>query len=305
MLSLSVIIPTHRRPQILRECLRRLANQTIADDLEVIVVSDGPDPEVAQLCTQAFRFPLSAFRYLEIPKSQQGIARNFGVKHATAPYTLFIGDDIFLEPDACERHLAAHDRIAKERTPLAPATGNGTGESEVSAAVLGFTTWDPAAGITPVMQWLERSGWQFGYPMIRKYGHALIPAKRQERFTYTSHISIPTNTARRFCFREDMTSYGWEDVEWGLRLKEAGIRLYYEPDAKALHHHRITLEQSVERMKTLGQSLVALAHQVPAFQKQISAIRQVTLRVHSLLPTMNGMHCRAFLQGMWKAMRNG
>ncbi|MDD5103002.1 MAG: glycosyltransferase [Candidatus Peribacteraceae bacterium] len=287
MPSLSVVIPTYRRPNILKLCLKCLETQTIADELEVIVVSDGPDPATAALFKNPTPYALRPITYLEIPKSQQGAARNAGVKRATAPFVLFIGDDTLLEQNVCEKHLAAH-RASQSLIP----------NPQSPIVVLGFVTWDPVVEITPVMRWLEKSGWQFGYPKIRKYAHGFLPAKIQEHFTYTSNISVPTEVARRFHFREDLSLYGWEDIEWGMRMKQAGVRLFYEPDAKALHHHHMTLEQSLARMETLGQSLVLLAQNVPDFRKQISAIRRLALRVRSLLPTMAGRHQKAFLRGI-------
>ncbi|MFH1443951.1 MAG: glycosyltransferase [Candidatus Peregrinibacteria bacterium] len=299
MSSLSVVIPTFRRPNILRLCLKCLEAQTIADELEVIVVSDGPDPETAKVFQGPTSYQLQAISYLEISKSQQGAARNAGVKRATAPFTLFIGDDILLDRSACQRHLECHGERSRTMTqnfhpsPFDYAQGD--------MAVLGFTTWDPVVEITPVMHWLERSGWQFGYPKIAKYAHNFLPKRIQERFTYTSNISVPTDTARTFRFREDMTLYGWEDVEWGLRMKQAGIRLYYEPDAKALHHHHMTLQDSLRRAETLGQSLVELAHMNSAFRSNLAPWRLLSQRARSLLPTMAGKHRRAFLRGMKQA----
>src|SRR5205823_1924992 len=99
-----------------------------------------------------------------------------------------------------------------------------------------------------VMRWLEKYGWQFGYPKSESYAHDFLPTDIQHRFTYTSHISLPTETAKRYPFLEDVSLYGWEDIEWGMRLRDAGIRLFYEPDARAFHHHPMTLEQSLKRM---------------------------------------------------------
>lgn len=313
MPSLSIIIPTYRRPHILQLCLKCLEAQTIADELEVIVVSDGPDPETAAL----FRNPtppahrslgeggyaLRPITYLEIPKSQQGAARNAGVKCSHTPYILFIGDDILLERDACEKHLAAHAFLMKEQPPLSPSGGKGAGDRRLNA-VLGFTTWDPTMEITPVMRWLEKGGWQFGYPNIAKYAHAFLPAKMQERYTYTSHISVPTEVARRFPFREDMTLYGWEDIEWGNQMKQAEVGLYYDPDAKALHHHHLSFEDSLRRAETLGRSLVRSAEISPLFQRKLAPWRLWLRRLSALLPTMEGRHRRAFLQGVKSAMRN-
>ena len=279
MPSLSVVIPTHERAEILKLCLRRLEEQTIADEIEVIVVSDVHDAKTASLFQkEIWRIPLQFF---EIEKCQQGVARNRGVEKASSPFVLFIGDDILLENDACERHLAAHYSLRQEKT-----------------AVLGFTTWDPVLDISPVMRWLEKSGWQFGYPLIRKYTHDFVPAELQERFSYTSQISVPTVTARHLPFREDVSLYGWEDIEWGQRLKETGIRLYYEPDAKALHHHHLSLEQSLERMEILGMSLVSMARRIPTFKKKLARRRVLALHMLASLPTMSGMHRRAFLRGI-------
>ena len=281
MPSLSIIIPTNRRAAILSQCLEHIERQTIAKDLEVIVVSDGHDPETVQ----AISSQRSAVRFFEIPKSQQGVARNRGIQMASADLCLFIGDDIFLAPDACEKHLKIHQSYKLQATSY-------------QLAILGFTTWDPSLEITETMRWLDHTGWQFGYNRITHYAHNCIPRHLQHRFTYTSHLSLPTSTAKEIPFREDVTLYGWEDMEWGMRLRDAGVRLFYEPDAKALHHHRITLEDSLRRMETLGRSIVTLSHINPALDRMPQGWKFIAYKFLAMLPTMRGRHARAFLKGL-------
>lgn len=278
MAKLSVIIPTYRRAAILAECLKRLERQTVASELEVIIVSDGHDDKTAALFAKS-TWPMTV-KFFEIEKSQQGSARNEGLAHASAKTVLFIGDDIFLEPNACAIHLAVHDS-----TPH-------------SVAVLGHTTWDPSVGITPVMTWLETSGWQFGYPKISAFSHTLLPENIQHRFTYTSHISLPLSEAKKRLFRTDVHLYGWEDIEWGMRLQSSGVRLYYEPQAKALHHHRMTMEDSLKRMETLGRSAVEIQKKVPEFDRVPTGWKLFWYRVAALLPTMAGRHRKFFLRGL-------
>lgn len=121
--KLSVVIPTYKRAEILRHCLEHLMLQTCVKEMEVIVVSDEhdekttqlfnrnqesrtrPDDPVGRVKNQEWPFPVQFF---EVEKSQQGVARNEGVKHAKGEIVLFIGDDILLAPDACSRHLTAH-----------------------------------------------------------------------------------------------------------------------------------------------------------------------------------------------------
>jgi glycosyltransferase involved in cell wall biosynthesis len=232
--------------------------------------------------------------FFEIPKCHQGVARNVGVQHATGERVLFIGDDILLAPDACEKHCPHPCLSGRQALPLSYEE---RGESR-SGAILGFTTWDPAVGITPVMRWLETSGWQFGYPSIARYVHEVIPPAVQHQYSYTSHISLPLSIAKKIPFRTDVHLYGWEDIEWGMRLRDAGVQLVYESDARALHHHHMTLENSLKRMETLGRSAVEIQKKVPEFDRAPKGWRLLAYRILSLLPTMSGKHRKAFLRGL-------
>lgn len=275
---LSVVIPTHKRAAILRQCLEHLGRQTLRDQIEVIVVSDDHDSDTAALFRHSTSHILRA-TYIEVPKCQQGVARNRGVQEAKGDLVLFIGDDIFLAADACERHVHAHQ--------------NHHGDT----VVLGYTTWDPQITITPVMKWLEKNGWQFGYPMIARYARQFLPKEIQHRFTYTSHVSLPTSVARSHPFLvTDL--YGWEDVEWGKRLAEFGVRLFYEPAAKAWHHHLITMQDSLRRMETLGTSVAAMTKREPDFDRMPRGWKLLAYHLLSILPTMRGQHAKAFLTGI-------
>lgn len=290
MPSLSVIIPTRQRARILTNCLDHLARQTIANDLEVIVVSDGRDEDTEFLFLDPPWKGL-AIQFIEIGKSQQGVARNRGVAQASAPVCMFIGDDIFLAHDACEKHVTAHEKSQKNSKSHIPGPMS-------DIVVLGFTTWDSQMEITPVMRYLERSGWQFGYPLIASYAHNFIPRSMQHRFTYTSHISVSREVAKAQPFREDIELYGWEDIEWGTRLKNDGVRLYYEPDAKAVHHHSLNLEQSLQRMETLGESAVRMSKLVPGLDCRPTGLKLLTYKIAAMFETMDGQHRKAFLKGM-------
>lgn len=276
--ALSIVIPTHRRAEILQQCLWHIEEQTIYDQIEVIVVSDGEDAATAKLfADNVFQVPVTFF---SVPKSQQGVARNYGVGKANAPVTLFLGDDMFLDPDACEKHLEIHEESGGR-----------------PRSVLGRIDWDPKAGITDAMLWLDRTGWQFGYGFLSEFEHRELPRNIQHRFSYTGNISLPTALAKRFPFREDASLYGWEDIEWGWRLAEAGIPLFYEPDAKMLHHHQVTLEDSLKRMETLGQSAVLFDSVNPQLGILPKGWKLLLYRVGALFSTMRGRHMRAFLRG--------
>lgn len=284
MSSLSVIIPTHERADTLRSCLAHLEKQTIADTIEVIVIGDTHDDATTKLFAETkWKMPVS---FEEIGKCQQGTARNRGVAKAQAPVCLFIGDDIFLENDACALHESIHRNLP---TPC---------------AVLGSTGWDPAVGITDAMDWLARSGWQFGYPKIERHAGDFLPKDIQHLFSYTSNISVPTETARALPFLENISLYGWEDVEWGMRMKERGTPVFYEPNARAVHHHKITMEDSIKRMETLGESVVMIQKIAPDFDRRPKGWKRIAYEIFSKFPTIAGRHRAAFLRGIRKAESN-
>lgn len=282
-MSLSIIIPTHQRPATLQRCLEYITSQTLAKELlEVIVVSDGED-RLAEHVVLSRAWPFSC-RFSSIEKSQQGAARNYGVQQAKHDIILFIGDDIFLSPSACELHLARHKN---ENRPI---------------AVLGFTTWDPAIEISPVMRWLETSGWQFGYPQLKSYAGNIVPKNLQHFFSYTSHISLPRSIALLHPFQATQR-YGWEDIEWGLRLKNAEIPLLYESKAIAFHHHPVTLEQSLQRVETLGETAVEFSMTSPELDIVPHGIKYYLQYIQGYLPCFAGQHRRAFLCGVRKAKK--
>lgn len=274
---LSVVIPTYRRPAILSACLEHLERQTIADRIEAIVVSDGHDPAtVDAVGARAWKIPV-IFR--EIPKSQQGAARNAGMKDARGDYVLFLGDDMLLTPGACEAHLRGH---------------GGRGD----VAVLGHIEWDPTVGITPVMRWLDKTGWQFGYAFLEAYAGTRVPEAMQHRFTYAGNLSMRAEVARSTPFPEGVDGYGWEDVAFGMELKKKGVGLVYQPSARALHRHHIVLEDSLARMRAIGKSARIFARRDPSLDIEPTGWKLLAYRVLALLPTIRGKHAKALLEGL-------
>lgn len=278
---LSVVIPTHRRPAILSACLEHLERQSIATDIEAIVVSDGHDPAtIAAVAGKEWKVPV---RFFEIAKSQQGTARNAGVREAKGEVILFINDDILLAPGACQAHLDTH-------------------AAHPGVAVLGRMDWDPGVGITPVMRWLDKTGWQFGFGMLEQHAGRRVPEDVQHTFTYASNLSLPAAIAKDAPFPEGLTEYGWEDIVFGMDLKKKGVGLLYEPSAHGLHCHRIDLADSLKRMRAVGRTAALFARRDAAFDRVPKGWKLWAYRVLSLLPTMRGMHARALLQGMRNAV---
>jgi GT2 family glycosyltransferase len=101
--SVSIVIPTYKRPDLLNRCLLALTRQTVpGHSFEVIVVDDGRDDETRAL-VEAFNERnqgAPAFRYLQ-PDGTRGpaAARNRGWQQAEAPLIAFTDDDTRPEPN--------------------------------------------------------------------------------------------------------------------------------------------------------------------------------------------------------------
>jgi glycosyltransferase involved in cell wall biosynthesis len=112
-LSVSVIIPTYNRKEMLLESLQSLALQTFpSDGFEVIVVDDGSTDGTRAVEAHSFPF---ALRYLWQPNGGDAAARNHGAEQSRSDILVFIDDDIVIEPDflTCliHEHEACNDLI--------------------------------------------------------------------------------------------------------------------------------------------------------------------------------------------------
>ena len=112
-MKISVVIPTHRRPDALRRCLESLVRQDISpQDFEVVVVADGPETRLVM------EVPF-ALRWVELDRNRgQAAARNAGAGAARCEWLLFLDDDLVATPGLVRSHLerAAAGRVVFGKT---------------------------------------------------------------------------------------------------------------------------------------------------------------------------------------------
>lgn len=100
----TVVIPTYRRPALLRDAISSVLRQRRPVD-QLIVVSDGPDDETAAVARGA------GVELVEVPHGGVARARNAGIAAATGDWVCFLDDDDAYHPDflaELEAYLAAH-----------------------------------------------------------------------------------------------------------------------------------------------------------------------------------------------------
>ena len=93
-MTISAIIATVGRPEMLRRCLDSLTKQTVPVS-EVVVVHCGDDVETQKMAQDAWPF---AVRYFHHPERNCARQRNFAIAHAKYLDLLLVDDDVEVDP---------------------------------------------------------------------------------------------------------------------------------------------------------------------------------------------------------------
>lgn len=99
--KVSVVIPTYKRPELLKRCLKALLSQDFAaEDYEIIVVTDGMDENTHRMIrnSRLFDFFPNLFCYSLPFKKGPAAARNAGWRVAKGSLILFTDDDCIPSP---------------------------------------------------------------------------------------------------------------------------------------------------------------------------------------------------------------
>jgi glycosyltransferase involved in cell wall biosynthesis len=102
--TVSTIIPTQRRPQMLREAAASALGQTFKD-LELIIVLNAATPEAVAAAKDIARHPNVVLVALD--RASLPAARNAGIAAARGEWVAFLDDDDVWMPTKIERQLAA------------------------------------------------------------------------------------------------------------------------------------------------------------------------------------------------------
>ncbi len=237
--SVSVVIPTKNRCDVLQRTLECLEGQTgLARPFEVIVADDGSSDKTPDFLASppSYSFPL---RQIRLSGCGPATARNHAIALAAAPRALLLGDDTFPNPDTLAEHLA--------------------GAGEAAVGIQGRIEWDPDQPVTPVMHFLAPEGPQFYFKGLE---HAQpIPYTA----LYASNFSAPT---RWFCedpFDQGFPAAAFEDTELGFRWQQKGRKVLYWERAVCYHqHHYESIEPFLARQRGAGRAARYAASLHPA-----------------------------------------
>lgn len=209
--QLTVVLSTLGNYAVLERVLDGYDRQDApAGSFEVLVVSDlkEPDPAAVDAAIGERSYPV---RRLTGHVAGLSANRNTGWRAARAPVVLFTDNDTIPVPSLVRRHLRHHGEH--------PA---------FEVAVAGHVRWARGLKVTPFMRWLDR-GVQFSYDAVSgDEGHwALL---------YGANCSIKVTLLDRVGgYDEKRLPYLYEDIDFGYRAREFGLRVIYDRDAIVDH----------------------------------------------------------------------
>jgi glycosyltransferase involved in cell wall biosynthesis len=96
--TISIVVLTHDRKRLLRDCLHSLLAQTYPRDKIEIVVSDDGSRDGTRELVEQMQATDGRIKYAYQPHRGIAAARNHGLAHATGAVVAIVADDYILDP---------------------------------------------------------------------------------------------------------------------------------------------------------------------------------------------------------------
>ena len=206
MTTASIIIPSYRGAQRLPRLLSALAAQS-AKDWEAIVVIDGDMDGSEEVVAKYSHLPI---RSLVFPQNRGRVAAlNAGHEAAEGDVLIRCDDDLEPAPDYVERHVANH--ADREQGTI---------------------------GICLNVLLDNRYTAVYGAEADERVRAGAYRADDNQTWRYwAGNVSITKEVWDRIGPYDDhYQAYGWEDVDYGWRLHQAGIPIVVDPALATRHH---------------------------------------------------------------------
>lgn len=245
--SVSVIVCTRERPEVLRRCLQRL-RRLEHSKLEFVVVDNAPTDDATREVVEAEVGQDARFRYVVESRPGLSTARNRGAKEATSEILAFTDDDVEVDPGWVRGLLRGFSRRSDVAcvTGLVAAAALDTGaERYFDARVSWSVNCDSqifdlqppagAGGLYPYQPGLFGTGANFA--MTAECLHLLGG--------FDEALGAGSRTG------------GGEDIDVFVRVVLSSAALAYEPSALVWHHHRIETAELRHQLFAYGTGLTA------------------------------------------------
>jgi len=212
----TLIVPTYNRADRLRALLHCASEQSGDTLVRVVVCDDGSSDHTAEV-VRSFedRLPL-VHAYQEDRGFRAGQARNLGIADAIGDVAIFTDDDLVFRPDFVRTHVEAHER-----------------RGEALSVALGLRYRRPAfEGDVPQLE--EITSGERDDRIADLEGRDVAGHDTPWMFVYSCNFSVRLG-GPELRFHEGYLGWGFEDLDLGYRLHQAGYAIFEAPQARVLH----------------------------------------------------------------------
>ncbi|MBZ0266403.1 glycosyltransferase [bacterium] len=225
----SIITPHYNSHHTLLQLKTALQSQTFPlDNFEWIIIDDGsqsPLPEEITSNESSLNIVTNVFQ----ENRGRAAARNKGIEIARGEIIVFLDADMV--PATCWLEMMVR------------------GVSESGGILVGKLGLHPSLPMTAYMRYYHSRG------AAKIQGGCEIPGK----YFTAANSALPAKIARDSGgFDRAFKAWGGEDLEFGLRLEEHGMKLYHEPRAKAWHFHKPEWTEMERRYRIYGREVIPM-----------------------------------------------
>jgi len=239
MLFFSIIIPLYNRPQEIDELLFTLVQQDY-EQFEVLVIEDGSTLD-AEGIVASYQDKLN-LRYFRKMNEGQGFTRNFGFERAKGDYFIVFDSDCLIPVDYLKivNHYLTHYPLDAYGGPDAAHESFTPIQKAISYSMTSpFTTGGIRGNKKHIGQFHPRS---FNMGISRGVWEKVGGYK--------------------------LTRLG-EDIEYSIRIHEAGFKIGLIPDAKVYHKRRTNFYQFYKQLHFFGRARINIYKHFPSELKLV------------------------------------
>jgi len=227
---LSIVIVNYNASPYLENCLRSIYSDSSVKTttFEVIAVDNNSKDESVKMVRE--KFP--DVRLIENERNEGFIrANNKGIMASKGTYILSLNNDTFVLPGALENLVNFMD-CHPEAGGCGAKVLNGDGSIQHQCK-RGFPTLSSAFFYFLHLHQL--------FPKSKLFGRYLMTYLDPEKISEVDSVSGSCLMVKRAVIKdvgimdEDYTMYG-DDLDWCYRIKKAGWKVYYVPDAEIIHY---------------------------------------------------------------------
>ncbi|MFT5112760.1 MAG: glycosyltransferase involved in cell wall biosynthesis [Parasphingorhabdus sp.] len=239
-LSISVVIPTCNRPELLSQCLDSLSKQNGVTDIEIVVVDNNPEAGLVEPIVANFPNVILVKEY----KAGAANARNSGCKKSKGDIIALLDDDVIAPPD-----WASNILLSFVREDVFAVAGNilpwrlDTRAEKIFEFYMGFGRGFEVKYFGPGFFTLSNTRavpvWSIGNSANLAFRRKIILF--EETGEIMSQLLGPGTATR-----------AGEDLYFIYSILKEGYTVKYDPEAYVYHQHRPAMSQLYRQAYNYG-----------------------------------------------------